>query len=636
MLPPSRPSAPADHRIFVWGEWLLVIGLMAMLVWTTLGLGGYLAATMVVTSRAVFALAALGGLLWAFGRRGRTVGLNWAALLPVPFLLYALFSVLCLAPAQWLAWREWLLWLQMWLVFGLVLHFGRGRKQTAVIVATLVGLALAGVGLAAYQRFADRTWLMLGRTQAAQFFGRSSGMFGIPNSLAGLLELMIPACLTLLASRATRPAVKIACAWLAALFVFALVLTGSRGGWIALALALMLWPLLAGGDWRRRLAGFAVILTAVIAAGWLLFHFNENVRARLQPFVAGQFEASRPVIWKAGWKIWRDHPWWGSGAGSYNLVFDQYRARGFLNEPNWTHNDYLNTLSDYGLAGFALWVVGGAGILRLGWLAVRRTRRESTTTVNLFGLWKWRLGLFVGLLAFAFHLFVDFHTKIPALAFLAAVIAALLVRDDVAVARPIGAGWTRGLGLVAALASVMVALRLASPLYRAEAFRYDSRRAIDKYAAAGRGDLGAILPGALANFKLAVKADPTNGQAWADLSYALSQNWQYTGSDLLTIGRRSELAADQALALCDINAEFWVRKGVAVAMQSRLVEAEGYFQRALQLAPTVPVWWYYYAYHLAGYPDRKEEALRAVETCLTLDPSNSAGIALRQQLVAHR
>jgi predicted TPR repeat methyltransferase len=64
------------------------------------------------------------------------------------------------------------------------------------------------------------------------------------------------------------------------------------------------------------------------------------------------------------------------------------------------------------------------------------------------------------------------------------------------------------------------------------------------------------------------------------------------------------------------------------------VEAEEYFKRAVELAPHSSIWWYYYAYHLQAFSDRKPQALQAVETCLSLDPTNSAGVALRQQLVA--
>ena len=629
MTPPPSSSVPVPSRVPAAGELILVLGLAATLAWTTLCLGGYLAETMVVTAWGVFGLAALGGLLWLANRGIEPLTFNWAALLPVPFLLYALASVLWLAPARWLAWREWLLWLQMWLVFVLVLHFGRGRRLTGLLAGTLLALGLTGAGLAVYQRFGNPAWLMLGRTQAAQFYDRSSGMFGIPNSLAGLLELMIPVCLTLLFTRATRFGAKILCSALAAVFLFAVVLTGSRGGWIGLGLALILCPLLGGQAWRGRLAAAALIFLLAAGGAWMLYRFSPSAHERIQPFLVGRFEASRPLIWKAGWRIWCDHPWLGSGAASYNVLFDQYRPRGFLNEPNWTHNDYLNTLGDYGVAGFALWLAAGGGLL---WQAVQRGRRASPLADGLFNLVEWRLGLLVGLLAFAFHLGVDFHTKMPALALAAATVAALLLRDEPCLSRPVGTGWARGLGGAVMLGSLLVAGWVAAPLYRAESLRYESRRAIDRLAA-GEGDPRQVIPAAREAFARAVRIDPTNGQAWADLSYATVQTWSVTGGDLIAIGREAGSAADRAVALCPVNAEFWVRQGVALDMQARHADGEQSFRRALNLAPNSPVWWYYYAYHLSVFPSRKTEALQAVETCLTLDPSNSGAVNLRQQLV---
>ncbi len=636
MTPQTSPNGTARTRLLAGGEWLLVVGLAVTLAWTTLCLGGYLAETMVVTSWAVFGLAALGGLLWAMGRGSKPPTFNRAVLLPLPFLLYALASVLWIAPAKWLAWREWLLWFQMWLVFALALHFGRGRRQTWGIVGMLVALGLVGTAMAAYQRYVDKTWMMLGRTQAEQFFGRSGGMFGIPNSLAGLLELMIPVCLTLLFSRATKVLVKVVCGWLVALFVFAVVLTGSRGGWIGLALALMLWPLLGGRDWRKRLAGAAVVLALAVAGLWSLDRFSDYAHERIQPFIEGRFEPSRPIMWKVGWQIWRDQPWLGSGAASYSVLFEQYCPRGFLNVPNWTHNDYLNTLSDYGVAGFGLWAVAGAGLLGLGWQAVQRARGGGAATVGLFGLGSWKLGLFVGLLAFAFHLGVDFHTKLPALAFAVAIVVALLVRDEPRLRQSIRPGWARGAGLGLAVASLVIAAGLASPLYQAEALRYAARRTIDRYAKSGHGDMSQIIPAARASFEQAVKIYPTNGQAWADLSYATALSWHVTKGDLVGLGSRAEGEANRALALCAVNAEFWVRKGIALDMQAQQSEGETCFLQAVELAPNMPVWWYQLAYHLSVFPERKAEALRAVETCLTLDRSNSAGVALRQQLTAKR
>lgn len=633
MTPQASSSAPAPSRLFAAGEWIVMLGLAATLAWTTLCLGGYMAKTMVVTSWAVFGLAALGAGLWVVGRGSEPQTFNRAVLLPVPFLLYALASVLWLAPAQWLAWREWLLWFQMWLVFALALHFGRGRGHTWVVVITVVLLGLAGVGMAAYQRFVDPKWMMLGRTQAVYFIGRSGGMFGIPNSLAGLLELMTPGCLVLLFSRATRVGVKVLCGWLAVIFIFALVLTGSRGGWLGLGLALIAWPLITGREWRRKLIGLGLVLLTLLLGFWALYHFSAHGRTRIQPFLEGKFETTRPLIWKAGWQIWQEHPWFGSGAASYNVLFEQYRPRGFLDEPDWTHNDYLNTLGDYGLAGFVLWAGAGGGLLALGWAAVRRARRKNQGAGGLLGLWRWRLGLLLGLLAFACHMMVDFHTKLPALAFLAAIMTALLLRDEPGLncsLRPVIARVGGGVILVVVLG---LAWRVAAPLYRAEALRFDARRTIDRYAKTGQGNLNDIIVAAKADFRRAVRLDPANGQAWSDLSYATVQSWRAGGGDLVTLGRYAELASDEALQLCPLIAEFWVRKGVALDAQRGRPEAESCFRRAVELAPHSPRWWYHYAYHLQAFPSRKQEAIRAVETCLALDRYYADGDALHQQLV---
>jgi O-antigen ligase len=635
MIVPQDTSGPVPRWAAI-AEWTLVLGLAATLVWTTLCLGGVLGGTMVVTSWAVFALVVLGIVRWTLARvkGGRTIHL--AVLLPVPFLLYALGSVFWLAPAKWLAWGEWLLWFQMWLVFALALHFGRGRGQTWVLVGTFVGLGLAGTVMAAYQRFGDPTWIMLVRSQAGQYAGRSSGMFGIPNSLAALLELMIPVCLVLLFSRAMRPSAKVLTAWLALLFLFAIVLTGSRGGWIGLALSLMAWPLLAGRAWRKKVLGIVAVVSCVFVGLWALYQGSEYARSRIQPFLEGKFEASRPIVWKAGWQMWREAPWLGRGAASYNVLFDQYRPRGFLNEPEWTHNDYLNTLSDYGLVGFGLWLGTGMALGWAGWRAVQRARRATVAIDNLFALAKWKLGLLLGLLAYAFHLGVDFHTKIPALAFLAAVAAALLVRDEVSWWRPvqIKMAWGAGLGLVVCV--LVAGWAVATPLYRSEALRFEARRSIDRYGRTGQGNLVEIATTAKSALTRAVRINPDNGQAWADLSYATVQSWQAGKSDLASLGRFAELAADEALQLCPVDGEFWLRRAVALDVQRGRAETEACYRQAIELAPHSRIFWYHYAYHLKAFPERRSEALKALETCLALDPSYPPANTLRQQLVSNR
>lgn len=622
---PPLPSA----RLRTVADWVVVGGIGVILVWTTLCLGGYLAATLVFSAPAVFALGAIATATWLALPPAARPRLNLAALLPLPFLVYALAGVWGWAPARWLAWREWLLWFQMWWIFVLVLHFGGGRRHVQVLIGVVAALGVVGVGMAFYQRFSDPDWMMLGRTQLPAFHSRSSGMFGIPNSLAGLLELLIPPCLVLLFSRSLKPAGKIVAAWLAALFIFAIALTGSRGGWIGLGLALLAWPALAVRGWRSKLIGLAaatVLLAACIAG---LYRASDTARQRLLPLLEGQGESSRPILWQAAVEIWRDHPWWGAGPASYNVVFERYRPRGFQDEPQWTHNDYLNILSDHGTIGFLLWFGAAVGLMALGWSDYRRRRRIAEPGAGWLGSAKWRLGLWLGLLAFGLHLAVDFHLRIPALAYLVAIVLALLVRE---IAFPIrelrsAAAWTVG---VMAIATAAAAAWIAVPIYRAEGLRSEARRAIDRYARQPRGDLEEILTASRRDLAEAVRIDPANGQAWADVAYATGLNRQ--GTDRPGIGRFAELAADRALELCPVNAEFWTRKGMALAAELRVAEAADCFRRATQLAPNSAVTWFIYARDLQPFSERRGEAARALETCLTLDPYFPAVDSLRQQL----
>ena len=113
-------------------------------------------------------------------------------------------------------------------------------------------------------------------------------------------------------------------------------------------------------------------------------------------------------------------------------------------------------------------------------------------------------------------------------------------------------------------------------------------------------------------------------------------SWHVSGGDLFAIGMVSEQALGRAIALCPVQAEFWVRKGVAQDMQGHPAEAEKSFARALTLAPRSPEWWYYFADHLSAQPGQKQRAFQAVQTCLELDPSLSLAVALRQRLIDNR
>jgi tetratricopeptide (TPR) repeat protein len=96
--------------------------------------------------------------------------------------------------------------------------------------------------------------------------------------------------------------------------------------------------------------------------------------------------------------------------------------------PDRVHNDYLNTLVDWGVAG-AMLVAAALGLLGAGlwktWRFIRGTPRDlgEQKTSNKFAF---VLGASAGLAAILFHSVVDFNMHIPANAILAVTLMALL------------------------------------------------------------------------------------------------------------------------------------------------------------------------------------------------------------------
>jgi tetratricopeptide (TPR) repeat protein len=274
---------------------------------------------------------------------------------------------------------------------------------------------------------------------------------------------------------------------------------------------------------------------------------------------------------------------WGGGAGSYNVRFEKFRPERYQDEPQWAHNDYLNTLSDYGAVGFVLFF--GAGAL-LAWRSGRTPaprRRDWLDDRAIAG------ALTAGVAAFALQLLVDFHFKIPALAMAFVIVAALLIQRAWQPPRTLArVSLARRLRNFAAAAIVLVVIGgWALPYYRGEALRYAARQSINQMAMdePARDEQRATLTRARAALHQAVELSPGNAQAWADLSYVSALWFHLEPTRAAELGREGENMANRALAESRIVPEFWVRRGVALDLQGRWSDAGSDFSRALRLAP---------------------------------------------------
>lgn len=639
-------TRPPPLRASVW-EWVQAVLLAVNLVWTTLCLGGYRADTLVVT--VALNAAMLGVHFAARGLAAQPVR-PWhpAGWLLVPFLVYAAANVLWVTPVRWSGWHDWMGWAQMIAVFWVVLNDARAPAIRGLLFGALIALATVGVAMACYQRFVNPAWGMLGDPRMAQFLGRPSGPFAVPNSFAGFLILLFPAVTLPLWKRGSTAVERVLAGYLAGVVLLGLGLTVSRGAWLGLLVALALWPWMA----RRRRVGKRVAVSAAVAVlGFValgaVYANVPQARERLDVLWRDRGEVSRPGMWRAAWLTFRENPWWGSGAGSYAVTFEKYRPENEQKHPQWAHNDYLNTLSDYGAAGFGLFF-GACGVMI--WRGNRPRRTPQPMETKPRDRWvdsaDFSMAVAVGLIAFGLHLMVDFHLKIPALAMSAATMAGLaLGRAEWtgALANGVSGEYRmlkRGRFLALAVASSVV---LASawwvvPRYHAEGVRRAARLRIDGLAGgkSTAAERGVVLRTAVADLTRALAIDAANPQTWADRAYAASA----LGHDEVAQGKAHGLAAEsdarRALARADAVAEFWIRLGVGLDMQGRWGEAGEAFSEALRRAPTNATMWFYQAYHFSLNPITLPLARSAVATSLRLDPYHPEADSLRRNLAERR
>ncbi|MFT4301011.1 MAG: O-antigen ligase family protein [Desulfovibrio sp.] len=142
---------------------------------------------------------------------------------------------------------------------------------------------------------------------------------------------------------------------------FLLAGAGSRSGALAIAAAFGLWFLLTGSSnrWKSILFAGAALLLVLLAQG----------RARLDAVV----DDGRWSLWKLGWRVFLEHPWFGAGAGQYNSAF---RSLGLTPEKDLItishpHNLYLDMLYAHGIIGFTL---GMIFLLGFSWWGYQRIR----------------------------------------------------------------------------------------------------------------------------------------------------------------------------------------------------------------------------------------------------------------------
>ena len=282
--------------------------------------------------------------------------------------LYLLLFVLCARVLRVARFRSWLI--------TLYLHIS--------LIVSVYGLRQWFFGAKALATWVDPESPLAKTTRVYSYLGN-------PNLLAGYL---LPAVIFSLVAIVAWPG------WIRkslALTMFVvnatvLILTFSRGGWIALLVGLLTIAVLLFYWWSIEIPKFwrtwslPILLGTVVGLLIIGLIFVEPFRVRIVSIFADRKDSSnnfRKNVWESVFQMIRDRPiiGIGPGHGAFNKVYPLYQ------HPKFTalsaYSVFLETIVETGFLGFTcfMWLIVVA--LNTGYLQLARLRE----TKNMEGLW---------------------------------------------------------------------------------------------------------------------------------------------------------------------------------------------------------------------------------------------------------
>ncbi len=259
---------------------------------------------------------------------------------------------------------------------------------------------------------------------------RIGGFFINPNHLASFLAMSSLLLLAGVIFGRGGPAWRLLLGFVSLTAAIGIALSMSRGGLLGLAaggatLAILSLYVLWGT--QRHLLGKVLVGVGVLCllGGVTLYGvFSERLQMRTRG--AGFAEGDpRAFIWRAALAQHAEHPILGAGARMFYDGCVTYRTPDsppWMRDAEFAHNEWLQTLADYGWVGLGLVVLmllmhlANVGSY-LKWFIAEKFPRTATLTSSGLAL---ALGAAASLVALLVHAVFEFQFHVPAVAVLAA------------------------------------------------------------------------------------------------------------------------------------------------------------------------------------------------------------------------
>jgi putative inorganic carbon (HCO3(-)) transporter len=359
----------------------------------------------------------------ALARRGNGTRL-WVrpAVALAIYIGFVIFSITQASSKSLSFFEIWML-LQSLLIFVYIASTVRTREEVvfivtvlavAVLLESLIMLATYGTGQTF--SFAGISTQIDPSTSGNEPLSRVGGTVGGPNAAAAFLDLLLAPVLAL----AIAPVRRIYRLIAAAGFTFgtvALILTQSRGGWIAVAVSC---AIVVGYSWYRGwIPGMAPALV-IVGAAIVIYFLRNEVLARFLNNDAGSADSRIPLI-RLAFHMIKQHPFFGVGANNFGINIQNFATPEFSADWLYTvHNRFVLIWAEDGIFALVAFVTFLLGTLRNGWLS----RRMTDQVLSLLAV-----GLMAGVLGQMIHMMVDIlngRQQVQLLMIVAGLLAALV------------------------------------------------------------------------------------------------------------------------------------------------------------------------------------------------------------------
>lgn len=422
-----------------------------------------------VTSRIGMGLVVLGlgGLLISFGRlfKPSGVGRGWLLILSCLGGFYFIWRAVSGGPIG-LALPDVVLVLTFLAVYLVASSTDQIGKR--ILMFALVVVCVVNVGVAFAQNFGDQGFFVW---KADPEKGKLvSGLFGHYNPFAAFLNGSVFLFLTCV-FLSKKTSWRVVSGILAVGILAAVIFSGSRGGWVSLMVGSAVWMVAVLAYLKQKKSkafGMAMVLGIIFmvlgltSSVWVVQKITDKRAEKFsevsgRPSSAEVRDGGRLAYQQLAFEIFQESPAIGMGPRSFSYLslerWDREKLKMWESPPDFAHNEYLQTLSDYGMIGLAI-IVLLVLMHTITGLYHSLTSGDSQRELSLLQIGA--IGGFVAILSQCFFSFL-LHTPscMALLALLAGILGSKSANGPGDFSKSISERFTGGLGFVVS-ASLLV------------------------------------------------------------------------------------------------------------------------------------------------------------------------------------